>query len=325
MKKLCLSMMILLMPLIAFAAKFVELNGIYYNLADQMGTAEVVKSPNKYKGSITIPESVTYGGKTYRVTIIGYTAFSGCKELTSIVLPNCIEVFEDYAFQFCTKLTSFTFPNSLKKIGNYAFQNCTHLKSIDIPNSVESIGVNSFCGCWDLNTVRLSNSLLLIDTNTFSNCKKLSSITIPNSVKKINYSAFFGCNKLTKVVIGENVSEIENHAFANCSDLTDVYCYVKNVYIGKYTFENSYIEYATLHVPSGSLDFYQNAYNWSDFGKIVALTDNDPKPTAITTITLADDNDIKCYTIDGKPISKPQKGINILKYGNGTTKKVVIR
>lgn len=33
----------------------------------------------------------------------------------------------------------------------------------------------------------------------------------------------------------------------------------------------------------------------------------------------------RIYTIDGRPISRPQRGVNILKYSDGTSKKVIIR
>jgi hypothetical protein len=371
MKKLGLSIMILLMPLIAFADDPVEINGIYYNLTDKMGTAEVVSSPNKYKGNITIPESVTYESKTYKVDRIGISAFESCKYLTSINLPNTIEVIEQSAFKGCYGLNTFTIPDNVKEIGDMAFWDCLNIKSIDIPDKIVKInfgvfpycrslehinlgrnvvyignaafsdcsklksiiipskvyylGSHAFNSCIELESIELSESLTYIDNYCFSECTKLKAITIPNSVKTIKFHAFDGCNSLTTIVLGKNVQTLTSKVFANCSEITDVYCYADELSIDKDTFENSYIEYATLHVPSESLDFYRNAYYWKDFKNIVPLTDSDPKPTAITTITMADDNDIKYYTIDGKPISKPQKGINILKYGNGTTKKVVIR
>ena len=50
------------------------IDGIYYNLDSGSGTAEVAEVPSdasKYSGSISIPENVTYGGRTYSVTSIG--------------------------------------------------------------------------------------------------------------------------------------------------------------------------------------------------------------------------------------------------------------
>lgn len=49
-----------------------------------------------------------------------------------------------------------------------------------------------------------------------------------------------------------------------------------------------------------------------------------PTGTAIEDV-IADDSTYQIYTIDGKPIEALQKGVNIIKYQNGTTKKVLVK
>ena len=80
-KKLLLSFFAMLMPLLASAQTKVEINGIWYNLLSSTKQAEVTYKGsrcdeywNEYSGSITIPATVTYGGKDYDVTSIGSTA-----------------------------------------------------------------------------------------------------------------------------------------------------------------------------------------------------------------------------------------------------------
>ena len=83
-------------------------------------------------------------------------------------------------------------------------------------------------------------------------------------------------------------------------------------------------ENTTLHVPSISLDYYKTTSPWNEwFKNIIALTDSDPKPSAINTVTVNRNQDIKYYSIGGKTIDAPQKGIYIIKYGDGTTRKVI--
>ena len=94
--------------------------------------------------SITIPNSVTS---------IGKSAFSGCNSLTSITIPNSVTSIGDYAFNYCSALTSITIPNSLTSIGSEAFNGCSSLTSITIPNSVTSIGSSAFYDCYALDTI----------------------------------------------------------------------------------------------------------------------------------------------------------------------------
>lgn len=102
MKKLFLLSVLMLLPMLA-SADAVEINGIYYNLIEKAGQAEVTKKPynGKYSGSVVIPESVVYEGKNYSVTSIGDGAFSGCSGLTSVTIPNSVTRIGNYAFSGC--------------------------------------------------------------------------------------------------------------------------------------------------------------------------------------------------------------------------------
>ena len=144
-------------------------DGIYYNVNKSNRTAEVTKGDEKYKGSINIPESITYEGSSYSVTSIGKSAFRDCSGLTSVTIPNSVTSIGEAAFYVCSGLTSVTIPNSVTSIGEYAFGNCSGLTSVTIGNSVTSIGDIAFYGC-----------------------SGLTSVTIPNSVTSIGEYAFYG-------------------------------------------------------------------------------------------------------------------------------------
>ena len=115
MKKLILSLLTVLLPLVAFADA-VEIDGIYYDLVTKAKEAIVTKNPNKYSGSVNIPASVTYNGVEYSVTSISEYAFSN-SELTSVTIPNSVTSISNYAFCKSRELTSVTIPNSVTSIG----------------------------------------------------------------------------------------------------------------------------------------------------------------------------------------------------------------
>ena len=243
--------------------------------------------------SVTIPNSVTS---------IGEGAFSGCSGLTSVTIPNSVTSIGNYAFRYCSGLTSITIPNSVTSIGGGAFLNCSGLTSVTIPNSVTSIGYEAFHGCSGLTSVTIPNSVTSIGESAFSNCRGLTSVTIPNSVTSIGNSAFnscsgltsitipnsvtsignnafYGCSGLTSVTIGSGMKSIGSRAFAECPELTDVYCYAEQVPgTSSNAFANSYIEYATLHVPAASIELYKAKEPWSLFGTKKATDGSTPEP-----------------------------------------------
>ena len=262
----------MLLPMLASAA--VEKNGIYYNLDDRTGTAEVTQHPNDdYQGAISIPDKVEIEGTEYSVTSIGEGAFYYCSSLTSITIPNSVTSIGESAFEGCSGLTSITIPNSVTSIGHYAFCACSGLTSITIPNSVTSIGVAAFFECSGLTSVTIGNSVTSIGYYAFFCCSGLTSVTIGNSVTSIGGYAFFGCSSLTSITIPNSVTSIGGYsAFSFCSALLNFYCHAENVPTTESeVFYGSDIANATLHVPAGSVSAYQAAEPWNQFGTIVGI------------------------------------------------------
>jgi len=230
-------------------AKKVQIGDLYYNLDATNQTAEVTykscKDYYQYNADWTIttaniPASVTYGGKTYTVTSIGYHAFQYCSALTSVTIPNSVTSIGYEAFSDCSGLTSVTIGNSVTSIGSYAFYECSGLTSVTIPNSVTSIGKYAFEYCTSLTSVTIGNSVTSIGDYAFYGCKSLTSpvynahvfafmptsysgaYTIPNGIESIAGYAFYGCSSLTSVTIPNSVTSIGDYAFHDCTGLTSV-------------------------------------------------------------------------------------------------------
>lgn len=80
---------------------------------------------------------------------------------------------------------------------------------------------------------------------------------------------------------------VGSQCFIACSKLTDFYCYSEFVPDTRSSaFDEAYVEYSTLHVPSALIDQYRSRLPWSNFGSIVALdSDNPNRKCSIPTIS----------------------------------------
>lgn len=130
-------------------AKFEVIDGLRYLLDTGAKTAALMpKTDGKYSGDIVVPEKVkSSDGVEYVVTLLGDECFSGCKDLTSIVIPSSIISLGAESFSSCSNLTSVTIPSSVTSLGSGCFVGCSNLTSIKIPSSVTSFGAKCFAGC----------------------------------------------------------------------------------------------------------------------------------------------------------------------------------
>ncbi len=249
MKRLTLLFLLCAATIISRAYDF-EIDGIYYYIQSSadltVGVTYKGNYPdsysNEYSGQITIPETVSYNEQTYRVTAIG-AAFYGCKNLSSITIPNSITSIGKNAFNNCDGLTSITIPNSVTSIGTYAFESCDGITSIEIPNSVISIGNDAFYYCSNLTSIAIPNSVTSIGSDAFDgtpwyknqpdglvyagnvlytykgSMSESTSITIREGTIGIANSALSSCKNLTTVTMPESLTSIGNEAFKGCTGL----------------------------------------------------------------------------------------------------------
>ena len=230
------------------------------------------------------------------VKSLGTRAFCECAKLLSVQLGSGLTSIPNYAFSSCPQLMSFTMREGIVSIGSYAFYQCSDLIVIKIPATVVSIGGYAFSGCTKLYNVELHEGLETISANAFDGCTDLNFIQIPNSVTTIWESAFEDCSSLVTVMMGSGMAHIYSYAFRNCEALEDVYCEAVTPPStgGSNPFANSYMEFATLHVPAASVATYKSQSPWNKFKEVVAI-DGTPEPEppvlekcATPTISYAD-------------------------------------
>ena len=201
--------------------------------------------PESYSGAYTISSGIES---------IASDAFSGCRSLTSVTIPNSVTSIGEYAFQGCSSLISIDIPNSVTSIGTHAFAYCSGLTSVTIPNSVTSIGGLAFRDCSSLTSVTidspsivgnnydsyssassiasyfgnqvrtyiLGNAITSIGNSVFSGCSGLVSINLPDNLINIGDNAFYNCSQLSSLNIPNSVTNIGSSAFYGCSSLKSI-------------------------------------------------------------------------------------------------------
>lgn len=191
---------------------------LYYTINTDQKSVTVTQGPSSYAGNlIEIPATVTYEGKEYAVTTIGYKAFQQTK-ITEVIMPNTITEIESYAFDG-SDVGSITFSKNLKTIGDYAF-NSTNLQQVELFEGLETIGKYAFHGGSyqeHIKTLILPNTLLEIGENAFSH-NAITFLKIPDNIEEIKSRTFEYCN-LDSVVLPSKLRIIGESAFANCSSI----------------------------------------------------------------------------------------------------------
>lgn len=80
------------------------------------------------------------------VTTIGDYAFYGCKNMTSVTLPDTVTQIGKLAFYGCENLNTLTVPDSVLVVEDYAFANATGLQSIVFRGNAPVLGAGIFAG-----------------------------------------------------------------------------------------------------------------------------------------------------------------------------------
>lgn len=226
----------------------------YQVLSETDKTVGVVA--NNYTLDIVIPESVSDGGVTYKVTTIMEHAFTGsdiaqiwipssvttiegtdafykCRHLESIGVDKENKVYYAYEDVLYTKdksvllkypegkerVSEYTVISDVKVIESYAFGDAK-IEKIDFRN-VEDIHSYAFYNNTFLDSLT-TGDLKTIGSYAFSG-SMLSSVVLSEKLTAIGDHAFSDCSKILNLTIESTTLEnIQEYAFANCSNLSKV-------------------------------------------------------------------------------------------------------
>ena len=235
-----LGMVFALMCVKTNAATFGDLT---YEIAD--GQVTITDCDDNAEGDLVIPAEM----EGFLVTSIDFGAFSHCKGLTSITIPDGVTSISSRAFSGCASLTSISMPWSVTSIWDWAFSDCSSLTSVTIPAAfhtefeadrlgLEHLWPDAFLlpNGIQIPPLVVSGAMLWPLTYnigggkvTITECSTAieGDLVIPPKIQglpvaSIKYGAFEDCSSLTSITIPESVTSIGRYAFYGCSSLTSI-------------------------------------------------------------------------------------------------------
>lgn len=288
--------------------------------------------------------SIEYLALGEQVSILEKESFARCAQLVSVDFPG-IEVIGEYSFYECKLLNTPTFPKCVNRIGNNSFYGCKNITEINLDCNAEVIEEAAFGDCDALETININGSTKSIKRSAFGYCENLSSVTLgneiefignrafasaairdivfPNSLRDIDEEAFYNCVNLKNITIGNNIKTIGKGAFnsgyAGSMDLDSIKIssMVPPVIYESSFSSKTYLD-GVVQVPTKSVDDYKANEEWKNFWNIVGFDfSSSIAPINVPTLKYP----IEIFDINGLLHKEPTKGLNIIRYSDGTTEK----
>ena len=228
MKKFLLTFLMLIVAVPLWAYDF-EVDGVYYDIQGDSNRVWVTHDGSRnggcYSGSVTIPYSVTYEGRTYYVDAIFNEAFWNCTNLETVSVEANLTYIGPRAFYNCTSLYRFytAEPTYLKTIAEEAFYNCSEFNFAMFTgiSYVTEIGRNAFYGTSWYNNQKDGILYMSGNGNTicygYKGAKPTGTLTIKDGTTLIADYAFNGCSGITDVIMPSSIKYVGARAFDGTS------------------------------------------------------------------------------------------------------------
>lgn len=188
------------------------------------------------------------------------------------------------------------------------------------PSADNEIGIKMFYRCEPLREIILPKTTTVIAGQAFDNCTSLTKCTFFAGLTTIRQYAFRN-TKLTNVELPSTLTAMENKVFDGCKELTTVKFTSKAVPTLPDEIFSNCPKLKTVIVPEESLEAYKAALKLPEGVTI----EGREGITSVRSAASAFPVEVARFDLQGRRLAQPQKGVNIVRYSNGTTAKVVVR
>ena len=144
-------------------------------------------------------------------------AFSGCANLTEIILPQSLESIGDSAFRGCESLEKLELPEGITHIGYTAIFDCHSLSELTIPASLSKIGLIIY-NCDSLEKIVLADrDAATIESVMVTECDNLHTVIFGKGITQLPSYVVHECPNLQYVILRDTVTYMGGQAFWHSS------------------------------------------------------------------------------------------------------------
>lgn len=297
MKRIILVLMVLASSTITFAHDFsvrlADGQQLYFNITDAEKNLVELTYPAKinntrpiYTGKLTIPATVQWNNKVYRVTAVGKKAFVNDTNLTDVVMPSGLTKIDDFAFEGCTSLRSIIFPGNKVAFGSGTFFRCTAIENVTLGGDWTTLDMKVFRWSKRLQYINLPAKMekitnmkslkylkeITVDVNnrtftaidgvlydkgatTLLCCPRNygSYLTVPTGVLEVRWGAIGDCQNIKTVVLPTTLKLLSYREFADMQSLKQIVMKNPTPII---TAQKNNERYFLLIIPDNSVNIY---------------------------------------------------------------------
>ncbi len=232
-----------------------------------------------------VPSTLNIVNISENIARIGTGAFYHCSNLSTINLPEWVELIGISAFdgtpansysinvtlnQYAIENGQYSWLSGLNKViveegvtelPNLCFQNSS-LNSIELPNTLEKLGESCFDACNNLKTIQLPKKISEIPYKCFINSGLIGIDLSNTNVETIDDFAFQYCN-IRSITFNDSIKSLGTYAFSYCHNLTKINIPNSLTFIPAYCFEKAGLTEITL--PSNLTNIEDNAFIGCDY------------------------------------------------------------
>lgn len=291
--------------------------------------------------SVTIPDTVTK---------IGGSAFRGCSSLTCAAIPNSVTYMGIRCFSGCSSLKTMTLPDSLTSIQYGLFENCSHLETLVLPGSISRIlqyyeiiqyngnievGEYTFSGCQNLTNLCILNSDEILSVGYYYRHAQVTNGALwykedyENSIWKewtrtITYlyidrplkKEIWYVENLVELELGESIETVQ----VDMNKSEKLSTIVSHALIPPTLPGMSNAQYMNVNVfvPEEALEAYKADKEWGKFWNLQASGVDGVKVDSKREV-------IGRYDLNGRAVSEDYNGFVIVRFSDGSCKKMLNR